>query len=209
MGKPIQRAGDVLVYTTKLKCNSARPAGLTVKCLSGFHLLGWQESSLQSSRFRQAATGPGYQLVSGHLHTVGKGEKNELMFDKMQILQLFTHFYMLIRSTFSEDRPPSIPLPPAPPSSHYFERCYERICTVSCQVVVGGVFLIRVAKTWGVVVGGAYYSKAHRAEWGWQLKQRLYQWFWCFVCQRCSSGWTLKTLCNNNSCSVRKYNVRL
>lgn len=40
MGKPTQRAGDVLVYTTKLKCISARLAGLTVKCLSGFHLLG-------------------------------------------------------------------------------------------------------------------------------------------------------------------------
>lgn len=38
------------------------------------------------------------------------------MFDKMQILQLFTHLYMLIRSTFSLDRPPA---PPSPYHQHH------------------------------------------------------------------------------------------
>lgn len=212
MGKPTQRAGDVLVYRTKLKCNSARLAGLTVKCLSGFHLLGWQESSLQSSRFRQAATGPGYQMVSGHLHIV------ELMFGKMQILQLFTHLYMLIKSAFSLDRPPPHPLTTSTKLfTLYSKVLWKNLHSLMSGGCWSGCIFNKGCQEVGCGCGrGLLFKRNIKQSGDWQLTQRHYQWFWYFSSsaavhercksahgsQSCSSVWTLKTLFSATLISV-------
>ncbi len=130
-GEPTWSAQDIPVYITKLKCNMCRQAGLTVKCLSGFHLPGWQESSPQSPRFRRAATGPVYQLVSEQLRIIQK-KIFKLMSDKMHILppvviHTFVHILMSCASSVGQVLYLHC--------SHSIWTCYEWICAILHQML--------------------------------------------------------------------------
>ncbi len=126
-----------------------RLAGLTVKCLSGFHLPGWRESSLQSTGFRRAAAAPVHQLISEQLQ-IAQRKISSLCLTRCTFSYTHVYIYILISAASSVGRVLySL-------CSHNIWTCYEWICTILYQMVGCRDWKNVMHFSWGLAKSGVW-----------------------------------------------------